>query len=122
MATTRKPAKVKKYNETDLVHEIINYLNESGRVLAFRNNTGAIKKGPRFIRYGLGTGSPDIVGILEDGAFLALEIKLPGKGKKSEPSEEQAAWLTQAHDHGAVAFCATSLKQVMDILSGMNYL
>ena len=63
-------------SETDLVRGCLEVLNMHG-IMAWRNNTGALRTGKRFIRFGA-AGSPDIIAI-RDGRFIGIECKLPGR-------------------------------------------
>lgn len=75
-----------KQNETALVKACLEYLPLEG-VVAWRNNTGAlIDRTGRPVRFGLGVGSPDIVGCMPDGRYLAVECKI-GKRKLTMPKE-----------------------------------
>jgi hypothetical protein len=81
-------------SETQLMVSIQEVVNVSGRARVWRNNTGALpakgRGGRTFpIRYGLGVGGADLVGlVLGSGRFFALEVKLPG----GTQSAEQIAW------------------------------
>ena len=56
------------------------------RIFCWRNNTGSYRTTEgRFIRYGH-VGSADILGILPDGRFLAIECKT-ATGKQSKPQQ-----------------------------------
>lgn len=61
-------------SETLIVAQCLEWL-ALHRIFAWRNNTGSYKTPEgRFIRYGH-VGSADILGILPDGRFLAVEAK-----------------------------------------------
>jgi hypothetical protein len=98
--------------EGEIVKVILQYLDAKG-VFCWRNNTGAIvaenagKK--RFFRYGL-RGSADIIGILPDGRFLAIECKT----KKNKLSPAQDYFLKQIKANGGVAILAYSVDDVID--------
>lgn len=87
-------------NESAVLHAAIQYLTLRGAVV-FRNNTGMQKaeyKGKtRVIRYGLGVGSSDIVGVYQ-GRFLAVETKYG----RNRPTEEQLAFLATIREAGGV--------------------
>lgn len=72
-----------------------------------RQNSGAYKDGKRFIRYGW-PGCADILGQLQDGRFLAVEVKAPAGRLRPE----QAAFLELVLQHGGVAFVARSLDDI----------
>lgn len=93
-----------------VVKEIMNYL-AIRKVYAWRNNTGAIKTqgqhGDRFLRFGK-VGSSDILGVLDDGRFLAIECKAPN-GRLSDP---QRVFLSNVSRRGGVAIVARSAEEV----------
>lgn len=74
------PKRKKKTPENQVVRECLKLLHAQG-IFAWRNNTGAVSIGNRFVRYGY-TGSADIIGLMPCGQFLAVECKAPG-GKQS---------------------------------------
>ena len=59
--------------ESDVLRGCLDYLKMKN-IFCYRNNSGATKVGSRFIRFGY-KGSSDIIGILPDGRFLAVECK-----------------------------------------------
>ena len=70
-----RPSKKKKNKapEGEVVHACLELLHLAG-IFAWRNNTGAVNIGSRFVKYGK-KGSADIIGMLKDGRFLAIECK-----------------------------------------------
>jgi hypothetical protein len=77
-----------KQREVDIQSSILEYLKYR-HIFARRNNTGAVYRGGRYMEYGLGRGSSDIIGILPDGRFLAIEVKR--KGCKPTPAQDEFA-------------------------------
>ena len=77
---TPVPKRKKKTPENQVVRDCLKLLHMQG-IFAWRNNTGAVSIGTRFVRYGH-TGSSDIIGLMPCGQFLAVECKAPG-GKQS---------------------------------------
>jgi len=97
--------------EGEIVAAVFEYLQLRG-VFAWRNNTGAmVVKVPngrdRFFRFGK-KGSSDIIGILDDGRWLAIECKT-AKGKASL---DQLCFLAEIAKRGGVAFVARSIEEV----------
>lgn len=91
---------------------IMNYLLING-VFCWRNNTGATtyqnsQGRKRMVRYGK-VGSADILGLLKDGRFLAIEVKRP-KGKLTK---HQEIFLDRVIESNGIAFVATSIDDVM---------
>ena len=83
---------------------------------AFRMNSGAMTVGEgakkRHIRFAF-PGASDIMGMLRDGRFLAVECKAPGK----KPTADQYAFLDHVHTANGVSLwvdnCNT-LKERLD--------
>ena len=69
-------------NHGDLVRDILVQISATGLCRAWINNTGALRTDKRFIRFGL-PGSSDIIWVLRNGKFLAIEIKI-GRDRQSE--------------------------------------
>lgn len=58
------------------------------------------------IRCGLCTGSSDLIGIMPDGRFLAVEVKT----MKGDASKKQLAFIRSIRDLRGVAFIARSVE------------
>ena len=98
--------------ETDIQNLIRLALSERG-IISWRNNTGALKdKDGRLIRYGMCPGSSDIIGIMPDGRFLAIEVKKPGK----KPTPEQLNFIEAIRRHGGIAGVAHGVEDLEDLL------
>jgi hypothetical protein len=97
---------MKKNNETSLVYSCLDYLSKIG-VPSWRNNSGGMKKGKHFIKFG-DKGSPDILGIAPGGRLLCVECKMPGNNL----TKHQAAWLERAAKHGAAVCVAYSIDDL----------
>ena len=98
--------------EGDIQSAILGYLAYR-QIYAWRNNTGAYKtEHGSYVRYGF-KGSSDILGILPDGRFLAIEIKKP-KPNKTYPTKEQKLFLKNIEINGGIAFVARSLEDVIE--------
>lgn len=93
--------------EDEVLRGCLEYLRAHG-YFVWRNNTGAVKIGKRFIRYGT-PGSSDILGILPDGRFLAVECK---REKGGRLSELQKAFLTAIQINGGVSIVARSVDEL----------
>lgn len=99
-----------KSKETPLVKACLAHLHIRG-IVAWRNNTGAVKTGDRFIRYGA-VGSPDIIGLLPNGRFLGVECKV-GKRKQTP---DQVAFGEAITNSGGVYIVARTVDDVADML------
>ena len=75
---------------------------------AERQNSGAVRSGGRFIRFGW-VGCADVLGQLKDGRFLGVEVK----AAKGRASPEQVAFLERINAAGGVRFIAHSLRDVV---------
>jgi hypothetical protein len=69
-------------------------LADTGRVSLWRNNTGFDRE--RRIKYGLGLGGADLVGLIDGGRFVAFEIKTP----IGRVSKDQILWANAVRARG----------------------
>lgn len=70
------------------------------KINAYRKNTDPFRiKGPS-----------DILGILSDGRFLAVEVKTD----KGRVSEDQAFFIAEVKRRGGIAFVARSIEDVQE--------
>jgi hypothetical protein len=104
--------------EAQLTAAILDALSRSGRGMFFRNNTGKLQDARgRWVTFGLGVGSPDIVGISSDGPggvgrFVGIEIKT----ETGRVSPEQAAWLGAARKAGALVGVVRSVREALALV------
>ncbi len=97
--------------ETNIMNACMVALSEAG-CLIWRQNTGAYQDpSGRLIRYGLGTGSSDIIGICMDGTFLAVEVKTP----TGRVSPAQEAFIEAVRRRGGRAGVARSPEEAVRI-------
>ena len=80
-----------------------------------RMNTGAARIGARFVRFGF-KGCPDVLGQLNDGRLLGVEVKSP----TGRLRPEQAFFLERIRGAGGVAFMARDCRDVMRELNRLN--
>lgn len=98
----------------------LDYLH-ARKIFAWRNNSGAVKyqnaegRG-RFLRFGY-VGSSDIIGVLPDGRFLAVECK----AEKGRVSEAQRFFLSEVTKLGGVSVVAKSIEDVAAVLAAEGY-
>ena len=93
--------------------EIHRAIVATGRALLWRNNAGVATYGAARVRYGLGLGSPDLVGVLVgSGRGFALEVKT-GSGRLSP---EQRAWHRAWSRAGAYVACVHSADEALAAL------
>lgn len=92
---------------------VLTFLHYDPRVAdAWRNNTGAVKlDDARFVRFGR-KGNADIEGYTRDGRYLAMECKTV----KGRATPEQAAFITRAKAHRAIAGIVRSVDDAKALL------
>ncbi len=94
--------------EAAALHEVLLALRNHPSVCwVERMNSGAVKVGTRFIRFGF-VGCADLIGMLTDGRFLACEVK----SKTGRLSPEQTAFLSQINNNGGIGFVARNCADV----------
>tara|TARA_Y100000401_G_scaffold67416_1_gene53959 strand:+ start:2207 stop:2584 length:378 start_codon:yes stop_codon:yes gene_type:complete len=62
-------------------------------------------------------GISDIIGILNDGKFLAIEVKRPG----NKPTPDQITFIENINKNNGLAFVAYSVDDVQNILRREGY-
>ncbi len=95
-----------------LVNEILLACGSRKDLTLWKNATGAVKIGERFLRFGM-RGSPDIIGIAEDGRFVGIEVKTGG----ARQTPEQKLFQAMVFRRRGVYILAHCLKDVEDGLS-----
>ena len=111
-AKRTKPIQPTNRTETDIQREILEALIHSG-YMVWRNNSGAFWNHARqaYVKVqGVGriNGVSDILGVLPDGTFLAIEVK----SRTGRLTEEQKVFLLKVSNRGGLAFMARSLEDV----------
>jgi hypothetical protein len=96
--------------EGELLKTCLAFL-QANRIKAWRQNSGAMVVGSRFIRFSHIEGISDIIGIWPDGRFLAIETKV--RPRKATP--HQAAFLQMIRDNGGIAEVIYSLQELEDL-------
>ena len=85
--------------ETNLVQGVRLKASEMGCVV-FRNNTGKFEdKSGRWVEFGLCKGSSDLIGMMPDGRFLAIECKIG----TAQPRQNQIDFINLVNQRGGVA-------------------
>lgn len=111
--------------EIDRQAEVIRYLSVEPRVKFFMriNGGGRFIKGSFVWFYKLfvpgyepahGKGVSDLIGLLRDGRFFALEVKRPDE----EPSASQAAFLALVREAGGAAGVVERWEDARKLLRG----
>jgi hypothetical protein len=84
--------------ESEIQRRIEAEIGAEPDLLLFKNSVGLARyvdgDGKEFrVPYGLGTGSPDLVGILAPwGRWFCLEVKVPGEEPRPEQVKSHAVW------------------------------
>lgn len=99
-------------SEREIQKTILDYLALKG-INAWRTNSGiqfSTYKDRSYITRLAPKGTPDIIGFLNDGRFLGIEVKkLDGK-----VSDEQNIFINKINKAGGLAFVAYSLDDVIE--------
>jgi len=94
----------------------LRYLERRG-FYAWNNPTGAVQIRPgKFLRFGK-VGSSDILGVLPDGKFLAIEVK----ASNGRLSPEQSAFLEKIRGKGGLALLVRSWQALDAALRREGY-
>ena len=102
--------------ESDLMRLIQLEASKYG-VRLFRNNVGVLQdKNGRHLRYGLGTGSSDLIGWIGEGKYAGKFIAVEVKVGDSKLTPEQINFLNQVNGAGGIGICARSVQDVIDKL------
>jgi VRR-NUC domain-containing protein len=105
---------MKPATESALVTACLQLLALRG-VFAWRNNQGVIPSPDgRYRRFRGLRGVSDIIGVLADGRFLALEVKLPG----GRLTPEQKAFIDAIQSRGGVAGVVRSMDELARVIDG----
>lgn len=96
--------RIKYEKENVVLKQCLEYLKLNG-IFVWRNNTGSVKIENRYVHFGL-VGSSDILGILPNGQFLAVECK---REKGGRLSDKQIEFINKINENGGFAICVNSL-------------
>jgi len=100
--------------EQDIQKDIMSMLDSHPRVVwAYVTSAGTVRGygGGRPFNIGF-NGLADIIGQLDTGQALAIEVKMPGK----KPTPEQHTFLDLVSASGGVSGWADSLEKAMEII------
>jgi hypothetical protein len=96
--------------EAEVLRQCLRLLELRG-IPHWRNNTGGVRRGKRYVAFGT-PGAPDVMGILAGGRLLCLECK----GTTGRLSAAQKAWLKRAEAAGALVVVARSVEDLAEAL------
>lgn len=98
-------------SEAAIQHAIRAAVVRTGRATLWRNSVGFDRE--RNVKYGLGLGSPDLVGCLfPSGRLFALEVKTP----TGRVSPDQKLWHGAARKLGAFVAVVRSVDEALAAL------
>ena len=103
-----------KKSETETNKELLEYLLKAGFAV-WRNNSGVMRSGKRFIRFGK-IGSGDIIGMTPSGRFISIENK--SNGEPVSKDQEEFAEMVKAKN--GIALFVVSLDDLINQLD-KNY-
>ena len=105
----QQPRRTNDSKEAAALVEVLKALNAHPAVSwCERMNSGAARMGGRFVRFGF-KGCPDVIGQLNDGRLLGVEVKAP----TGRLRPEQAFFLERVRESGGVAFMARDCRDVL---------
>jgi hypothetical protein len=119
----KKKSRVVRYNsasgtvtEGEIQNQILDWLNLK-QIFNWRQNTmgvycGKDNQGNARFRKAPTTGVSDILGVLPNGRFLAIECKRPG----GKATPEQMEFIDSVNSNGGLAFVADNLDVVMEMI------
>lgn len=109
-----------KLKESDIQNLILDWLNKN-RIFSFRVNNVGVYDPVKNIYRQLGKfslkGISDIMGVLPDGRFLAIEVKT----KTGKVSKDQNAFIHKVNKTGGLAFVSRSLEDTIEQLAQNGY-
>jgi len=95
-------------SEVDLQRAIMERLALIPGLVLWRSNCGAAKKPGRYVKYGI-PGQGDLIGLLPNGRFLSIEVKIPGGPIRPE----QVAFGARVNSAGGLWFVARSVDEAV---------
>ena len=102
--------------ESEVLAAVRLVFGQADGFVVWRNTSGFTKEADRAIRYGVGIGGSDLLGVAPGGLFLAIEVKTA----KSRVTEEQIRFLELVHERGGVACLTRSAEQAEEQIRGIR--
>ena len=94
--------------EAELLRQILLAIGSRPDVRLWRKNVGAAMSGGRFIRFGT-PGAADLLGLLQGGRFLAIEVK----SATGRLTPEQRAWGEMVQRFGGTYLVVRSVEEAV---------
>ena len=89
-------------------------LNRTMRVRVVRNNVGSVTTADgRFISFGVGRGSADLLGVLRSGRAVGFELK----AATGRVSDDQRRWHEAARKWGVFVAVVRSVDEALEALA-----
>lgn len=101
--------------ESQLMDRIRLVLGADSAAVFWRNNTGVAETRGYTIRYGLGNGSADLIGVFR-GRFVAVEVKTPS----GRQSDDQRRWELLVESKGGVYAIVRSEDDARQLLANLH--
>lgn len=98
--------------ESEILHECLSVLHELN-IYVWRQNTGAFKTPKGGFFRSSHAGVSDIIGLLPNGRFLAVECK---REKGGVVSEAQKNFLSQIDSNGGLAIVSNNAESLKKII------
>jgi hypothetical protein len=95
--------------EHQIQQQILDWLKLK-RIFHYRQNSGGIKKGSRFVKFGA-PGAPDIICVIK-GAYVGIEVKRVN----GMQSRQQFCFQKSLEKAGGYYYLVQSLDDVMEVL------
>lgn len=110
------PARARVESESSLQKRVMVALAVRG-ALVWRNNVGAVRKGQRWIKYGLEKGSSDLVCMAPNGCVFFVEMK---REKYGLISEHQKRFIDKVRRWNGVVGVVTSVDEALALYEKAN--
>lgn len=101
--------------ESQLMDRVRLVLGADPAAVFWRNNTGVAETRGYTIRYGLGNGSADLIGLFR-GRFVAVEVKTPA----GRQSEDQKRWQSLVESKHGIYAIVRSEDDARDLLAMLH--
>jgi hypothetical protein len=98
-------------SESDVLPSILAYLNAK-RIFAYRTNSGAMKRGERYIKFNGVKGCADITGVLPMPCGCGVALFIETKSSTGRQTKEQKDFQSEVERDHAIYILARSIDDV----------